>query len=64
MILPSRYRQKVHNITADIWANECWKKRIAIIECKDSANMHEEIVSSLPVLKAAWGYNLMKVGER
>ena len=40
------------------------KKRITIIECGDGADMHEEILSSFPALKAAGGYELMRVGER
>ena len=40
------------------------KKRITIVECGDSTDMHEEILSSFPALKAAGGHELMRIGER
>ena len=32
------------------------KKRITIVECGDSTDMHEEIFGSFPALKAAGGH--------
>ena len=59
-------RKWVETWTHDFFclADTAPKKCIAITECGDSANMHEEILSSFPALTAAGGYELMRVGER
>ena len=40
------------------------KKRIGIVECGDSTDMHEEILSSFSALKAVGGYEVMRVSKR